>query len=54
MLVIGVDRGIWHEFAIDPVRNKGLQLRGIISSSTIGPLPKLNKDKNDKANHQRR
>jgi hypothetical protein len=43
MLIIEVDWRIWIEFAIDPFGNEGLELRGVVTSSTIGPVSKLNK-----------
>jgi hypothetical protein len=42
MFIVRVDWIIWVEFAIDPFGNKGLELRGVITSSTIGSMSKLN------------
>lgn len=41
MFVVRIDRRIWLEFPINPFSNKGLELRGIVTSSTVSPLPKL-------------
>jgi hypothetical protein len=44
MFIVGVNEGSRLEFTIDPFRNEGLQFRGVVSSSAISPLSKLDKD----------
>lgn len=44
MFIVGVDEGNQLEFTIDPFRNESLQFRGVICSSAISPLSKLDKD----------
>jgi hypothetical protein len=54
MLVIGVDRGIWLEFPINPVGNKALKLRRVVTSSTVSPLSKLNEGSGRQEEYQYR
>jgi hypothetical protein len=41
MFVVGIEREVWLEIPINPFGNKSLELRGIVTSSTVSPLPKL-------------
>jgi hypothetical protein len=36
-----VNWGIGFEFLVDPFGDQILELRGVVSSGTVGPLPKL-------------
>jgi hypothetical protein len=42
MFIIGVNWGIRLQFAIYPFSDEAFELRGVITSSSISPLPKLN------------
>jgi hypothetical protein len=50
MFILVVDWGIGLEFPIYPIGDETLQLRCVVSSSTVGPLPELNSYSTQKQN----
>jgi hypothetical protein len=41
VFILAIDWGIRLKFTIDPIGDETLEFRGVVSTSTVGPLPKL-------------
>jgi hypothetical protein len=51
MFIVSVNQRIGLEFTVNPFSDKNLELRGIVTSSTVGALPKLTQTQHNQADH---